>query len=73
MSRLLHKCGLVHSAKCMERDGQRQSASTLGLELAQNKAELETQRETLTKLTHEVSFLERQLNQVWRTNSSSDQ
>ena len=62
--RLLQKCSLVYSAKCMERDSERQAASQLGLEASQNAADLGAQRETLAKLTHEMSSLERQLNQV---------
>ena len=62
--RLLQKCSLVHSTKCTERDSQRQVAGKLSLEAAQTSAELEAQRETLAKLTHEVSSLENQLNQV---------
>ena len=63
-NRLLQRCGLVHSAKSMEQDSQRQTASKLELETAQNRAELDTQRETLAKLAHQVSSLEFQLNQV---------
>lgn len=62
--RLLQKCSLVHSSKSMERDSKRQEASQLALKVAQNRADLEAQRETLAKLTHEVSSLEHQLNQV---------
>lgn len=62
--RLLQRCGLVHSAKSMEQDSLRQTASKLELETAQNRAELDTQRETLAKLAHQVSSLEFQLNQV---------
>lgn len=62
--RLLQKCSLVNSSKSMERDSKRQTASQLALEAAQNRADLEAQRETLAKLTHEVSSLEHQLNQV---------
>lgn len=64
LHRLLQKCSLVLSAKSMERDSQRQAAGQLGWEAAQTRADLEAQRETLAKLTHEVSSLERQLNQV---------
>jgi hypothetical protein len=62
--KLLQRCGLIHSAKSMEQDSQRQTASTLALDTAQNRAELETQRETLGKLAHQVSSLEYQLNQM---------
>ena len=63
-NRLLQRCGLIHSAKTMEQDSQRQTASKLALDTAQNRAELEIQRETLGKLAHQVSSLEYQLNQV---------
>jgi hypothetical protein len=62
--KLLQKCNLVYSAKCMERDSERQAAGQLGLEASQNAADLGVQRETLAKLTHEVSSLEIQLNQL---------
>ena len=62
--RLLQKCSLVYSAKCIERDSERQAASQLKLEASQNAADLGAQRESLAKLTHEVSSLEHQLNQV---------
>jgi hypothetical protein len=48
----------------MERDSERQAAGQLGLEASQNAADLGVQRETLAKLTHEVSSLEIQLNQL---------
>ncbi|CAI8004032.1 Coiled-coil domain-containing protein 146 [Geodia barretti] len=62
--KLLQRCGLIHSAKTMEQDSQRQTASKLALDTAQNRAELEIQRETLGKLAHQVSSLEYQLNQM---------
>lgn len=60
----MQRCNLVLSSKSMERDSERQAASQLALEAAQNRADLEAQRETLAKLTYEVSSLEHQLNQV---------
>lgn len=60
----MQRCNLVLSSKSMERDSERQAASQLALESAQNSADLEAQRETLAKLTHEVSSLDHQLNQV---------
>ena len=53
----------------MEQDSQRQTASKLALDTTQNRAELETQRETLAKLAHQVSSLEHQLYQVLVTMS----
>ena len=64
LNRLLQRCGLVHSTKWMDQESQRQTASKLALETAQNRTELEAQRETLAKLTHQVSSLEHQLNKV---------
>ena len=52
------------STKSMERDADRQVVSKMVLEAAHNKAELEAQRESLAKLTHQVSSLERELDQV---------
>ena len=63
-NRLLHKCGLVILAKSMERDSERQTVSKLMLETAQNKSELDAQREILAQLSHQVSSLGHQLNQV---------
>ena len=53
----------------MERDSQRQELNRIQVDMADTRSELDAQRETLSKLTTEVSTLEQHLNQVYHSDS----